>query len=78
MLGLTLAVLLSAANTTTAVAESANPPATKPAKPKKICRSVERSGSRLSKSVCKTAEEWATDESNDGAKADLIDHSHER
>jgi len=43
--------------------------ATKPAKPKRICRSTEHSGSMFRDRVCKTAEEWrATDESTTGSE----------
>lgn len=39
-----------------------------PAKPKRICRSIEHSGSMFRDRVCKTAEEWrATDESATGS-----------
>lgn len=42
--------------------------ATKPAKPKRICRSIEHSGSMFRDRICKTAEEWrVTDDSTNGS-----------
>lgn len=42
--------------------------ASKPAKPKRICRSIEHSGSMFRDRICKTAEEWrATDDSTSGS-----------
>lgn len=40
-----------------------------PAKPKRICRSIEHSGSMFRDRVCKTAEEWrVADESSTGSE----------
>ncbi len=66
MFSLTLALMLAASD-----APAATPPAAKPEKPKKICRAAERTGSRMSKRICKTADEWAIYDRGDNAKMDL-------
>ncbi len=41
----------------------------KPAKPKRVCRSIELTGQRVPKRVCKTEAEWAGDSVRDGQEA---------
>jgi sarcosine oxidase gamma subunit len=65
MFSLSIALLLAAADAPAAS------PAAAPAKPKKICRASERTGSRMSKRVCKTPDEWAVYDRGDKAKMDL-------
>lgn len=63
---LSLALALSAAGTETAASDATpvtettatETPAPKPKKPRKICRKPEVSGSRMSRSICHTADEW--------------------
>ena len=47
----------AAADATAATGDTATPP---PAQPKKICHSMDVSGSKIPKRVCATQEEWAT------------------
>lgn len=54
--------------------QTANPSATetkeaKAEKPKKICRSVEVTGQRIPKRVCKTEAEWAAGSASNGQDA---------
>ena len=60
-----LSILLAASTTTSDSATTEQAPQTqpKPAKPKKICRDVEMTGSRLGKRECKTQEQWDQAES---------------
>ena len=66
-LSLALVLLASASSNSTAPAEvTVNPTtvaAAKPAKPKKICKSIAVTGSRLGKRECKTQEQWEQGES---------------
>ncbi len=61
IMSILLAASSSAADTaTTPPTPQAQP---KPAKPKKICKDVEMTGSRLGKRECKTQEQWDQSES---------------
>ena len=50
----------AAAATTSATAATGDSATQPPAQPKKICRSMDVSGSKIPKRVCATQEEWAT------------------
>lgn len=65
MFSLTLALMVAATDAVPA------PPPPAAEKPKKICRAAERTGSRMSKRICKTADEWAIYDRGDKAKMDL-------
>ncbi|WP_188237705.1 hypothetical protein [Sphingopyxis sp. LK2115] len=45
-------------------------------KPKRVCKSVRRTGSNLSRSVCKTEQEWANDGGAGMQSLELIDQSY--
>ena len=64
---LTLLLSLALSTSTAEPATDAKPAASKPAKPKLICRSEESSRGRIPKRVCKTQEEW------DAQPGDVID-----
>lgn len=55
-----LSALLAASTPTAAVVSNDSPSQAqpKPRKPKKICRSMAKTGSRITKSECKTQEQW--------------------
>ena len=72
MLSLSLMLLIAAADTPAA------PPAVAPEKPKKICRNAERTGSRMAKRKCMTADEWAIHDRGDKAKLDMIDQQYKQ
>jgi hypothetical protein len=71
MFTLTLALMLTAA-------EAPVPTAAIPEKPKKICRNVERTGTRMSKRKCMTADEWALHDKGDKAKLDMLDQQYKQ
>lgn len=71
MLTLSLAMLLATSDAAAASPTTGAPVAAKPEKPKKICRAAERTGSRMSKRICKTEDEWAVYDRGDKAKMDL-------
>lgn len=61
MIDLFLSLALAAAVAPDAAAEPAAPStqtAAKPAKPKKICQVQRKTGSTINKRVCKTVEDW--------------------
>jgi hypothetical protein len=66
MLTFGLALLLAASD-----APKPSSPAAVPEKPKKICRNVERTGTRMSKRKCLTADEWAVEDRGDTGKLDV-------
>jgi len=78
-LALALFAATSSTNTASVAASTIDAPAiseTKPKKPKKICKSVTVTGSRLGKRECKTIEQWEMGESamelgQKGAKGNL-------
>ncbi len=79
MMTLILAAALSASSATAATDQATTPTQAAPEKAqksKRVCRSIRRTGSNLSRRVCKTEQEWAN-ESGDGAQSlDLIDQSY--
>jgi hypothetical protein len=73
MFTLSLALLFAASDV-----PAPQPPAAIPDKPKKICRDVGRTGTRMSKRKCLTADEWALHERGDKAKLDMVDQSYKQ
>ena len=69
MITAALALLFAASD-----APAPTPPAAVPAKPKKICRDIGRTGTRMSKRKCLTADEWAVEERGDTGKLDVQNH----
>jgi hypothetical protein len=65
---LSLALAATATETPPADAAPVTQPA-KPAKPKKICRSTVMTGSNIGRRVCKTQDQWNTE---DSAKLDIL------
>lgn len=68
VLSLVMSASVAVAKTSGASAEA---PATKPVKEKKICRDSDDSTSRLAKRICRTAQEWENGKRG-GASADDV------
>lgn len=79
MITLFLAATLAASSANAATEQATAPTQAAPEKaqkPKRVCRSTRRTGSNLSRRVCKTEQEWAK-ESGDGSQSlELIDQSY--
>ncbi|NJS14897.1 MAG: hypothetical protein HC788_10165 [Sphingopyxis sp.] len=73
MISLTFALLLAAPETTAVAPQTAAP-----AKPQKICRNVERTGTRMSRRKCMTADEWALHDRGDKAKLEMLDQQYKQ
>lgn len=58
-----LSILLAASSSASASASTEQVTQPKPVKPKKICKDIEMTGSRLGKRECKTQEQWDQSES---------------
>jgi hypothetical protein len=69
MLILSLTLMFAAADAPAAVA---------PEKEKKVCRNVERTGTRMSKRKCLTADEWAMLDKGDRAKLQMLDQQYKQ
>lgn len=48
----------------------------KPAKPKRICKSIKMTGSMVGKRICKTADEWDGKAAADAQELDLVDQGY--
>lgn len=62
------------ANEQATVATQATPE--KASKPKRVCKSARRTGSNLSRRICKTEQEWANESGAGMQSLELIDQSY--
>lgn len=74
MLTLLSALALAASAPAQSDGAAVQPTSAKPEKPKKICRSVMLTGSRVAKRTCKTEDQWARPEADGNSQLMLQDH----